>query len=100
MPGAETPVSYWLYIVRCADGTLYTGIATDVVRRIDEHNGIGTPRKGARYTSARRPVTLVYQAPFEDRSAASKEEARIKRLTRPEKDQLIAAAAGKRGITI
>lgn len=83
-------MSYWLYIVECADGTFYTGIATDVERRVAEHNG--KRPKGARYTSARRPVSLVFEAPFETRSEASKEEARIKRLTRTEKEQLIAGA--------
>ena len=80
-------MSYSLYIVRCADGTLYTGIAVDVARRVSQHNG--EMRSGARYTSARRPVRLVYQAQFPTRSAASIEEARIKRLTRAEKQQLI-----------
>jgi putative endonuclease len=80
-------MSYSLYIVRCADGTLYTGIATDVARRVLQHNG--DMRNGARYTSARRPVRLVYQARFETRSAASIEEARIKRLSRTEKQRLI-----------
>ena len=80
-------MSYSLYIVRCADGTLYTGIATDVARRVMQHNG--QMRNGARYTSARRPVRLVYQVSFTTRSAASIEEARIKRLTRAEKQRLI-----------
>ena len=93
-------MSYSLYIVACADGTFYTGIATDVQRRLLEHNGSdcvgksGKPikGKGARYTSARRPVALVYEAPFATRSQAMKEEMRIKRLTRSEKQALIAAA--------
>ena len=92
-------MGYWLYIVECADGTLYTGLATDVARRLLEHNGgvMGrssktTRGKGARYTSVRRPVVLVYQAPFATRSEAAKEEVRVKRLTRPEKFALIAAA--------
>src|ERR1044072_4571218 len=80
-------MSYSLYIVRCADGTLYTGIAVDVTRRVMQHNG--EKRSGARYTAARRPVRLLYQAKFPTRSAASIEEARIKRLTRAEKQQLI-----------
>lgn len=83
-------MAYWVYIVRCADGTLYTGIATDVDRRLDEHNG-SRPR-GARYTSARRPVTLVYRAAFASRAEASREEHRIKRLSRDGKTALIAAA--------
>ena len=81
-------MSYWVYMVMCADGTLYTGIATDVPRRLAEHNGCKP--KGARYTSARRPVRLVYQAAFANRSEASREERRIKQLTRAEKTRLIA----------
>ena len=83
-------MSYWVYIVLCADNTLYTGIATDVPRRLTEHNGCKP--NGARYTSARRPVTLVYRAEFDNRSDACKEEFRIKRLSRTGKDMLIAAA--------
>ena len=81
---------YSLYIVECADRTYYTGIATDVQRRLGEHNG--AKPKGARYTSARRPVVLVYEAHFESRSDASKEEARIKQMTRLQKQVLIEAA--------
>jgi putative endonuclease len=94
---------YWLYIVACADGTLYTGIATDVARRVAEHNGLGATGgpsagkgKGARYTSARRPVRLVYEATFETRSDASREEFRIKQLTRSEKQELIAGTVNSR----
>lgn len=83
-------MAYWVYIVRCADGTLYTGIATDVDRRLDEHNG-ARPR-GARYTSARRPVSLVYRAVFASRAEACREEHRIKQLSRAGKAALIAAA--------
>lgn len=94
---------YALYIVQCADGTYYTGIATDVERRLAEHNGGGatqlaqgkraTPRgKGARYTASRRPVSLVFSAEFETKSQALQEEARIKRLSRREKCLLIDAA--------
>jgi putative endonuclease len=82
-------MTYWLYIVACRDGSYYTGIAVDVSRRLMQHNG--EKGKGARYTAARRPVTLVYQAPFPSRSAALKEEARIKALTRAQKDALIAS---------
>ncbi|MFA9262230.1 MAG: GIY-YIG nuclease family protein [Undibacterium sp.] len=78
---------YHLYIVRCADDTLYTGITTDLERRLAEHNGAG---RGAKYTQARRPVRIVYARRFRTRSNASREEARIKRLTRTEKLQLIA----------
>jgi putative endonuclease len=81
-------MDYSLYIVVCADGTYYTGIARDVDRRVMQHNG--EKGKGARYTASRRPVRLVYQAHFATRSEALKEEARIKGLTRAEKELLIA----------
>ena len=73
---------YTLYIVRCADGTLYTGITTDIVRRVEEHNSSSL---GAKYTRGRRPVTLVYTQSFRNRSLAAVEEARIKKLSRQEK---------------
>lgn len=77
---------YFLYILECADQTLYTGITTDVERRVAEHND---SVKGAKYTKARRPVRLVYSAEFENRSEATKEELRIKKLTRDEKLRLV-----------
>ncbi len=78
---------YYVYIVRCEDDTLYTGIATDLDRRIEEHNASD---KGAKYTRVRRPVTLVYQEEHPDRSAASKREYEIKKkMNRKEKLQLI-----------
>lgn len=83
---------YTLYILRCADETLYTGITTDVVRRVEEHN---TSVLGAKYTRGRRPVTLVFQKRFRDRSRAAQEEARIKQLSRTEKMQLIATRKKK-----
>ncbi len=73
---------YSLYVLKCADGTLYTGITTDVQRRIHEHNSL---KVGAKYTRVRRPVQLVFAREFADRSSASKEEARIKKLSRAEK---------------
>ncbi len=79
-------MKYYVYLVKCADNTLYTGVATDVQRRIEEHN---TSDKGAKYTKARRPVELLYSQECEDRSAAQKEEWRIKKLTRSQKLQLI-----------
>lgn len=74
---------YHIYILKCSDGSLYTGITTDIERRILEHNGSG--KLGAVYTRNRRPVELVYSKEYEDRSTASKEEYRIKQLTREEK---------------
>ncbi|MDP1729488.1 MAG: GIY-YIG nuclease family protein [archaeon] len=77
---------YYLYIIKCADKTLYTGITTDLKRRIVEHN---STELGAKYTSSRRPVKLVYSRKFKNRSMASKEEARIKKLKRVDKVKLI-----------
>lgn len=77
---------YYLYILKCADKTLYTGITVELNRRIKEHNN---SKLGAKYTLARRPVKLVYEKKFRDRSLASKEESRIKKLSRSEKLKLI-----------
>ncbi len=78
---------YFVYILKCADDTLYTGIATELKRRIEEHNGSG---KGAKYTRIRRPVSLVYSEEYPDRSAASKREYEIKKkMSRAEKLELI-----------
>lgn len=78
---------YYVYIVQCADDTLYTGIATDLVRRIEEHNSSG---KGAKYTRIRRPVHLVYSEEFPDRPLASKREYEIKKkMSRAQKLMLI-----------
>ena len=81
-------MSYFIYIVQCSDNTLYTGITTDIKRRIDEHNN---SQKGAKYTKLRRPVTLVYTETAEDRSQASKREYAVKKLSRREKLELINA---------
>lgn len=77
-----------MYVVRCADDTLYTGYAVDVEARVRTHNE-GT---GAKYTAARRPVQLEAFATFESRSSAQKAEARFKKLSREEKFALLAAA--------
>ena len=76
---------YYVYMVKCRDGTLYTGTAADVEKRIAVHNS----GKGAKYTRSRLPVTLVYQETVADKSAALKREIAIKRLPRIEKLQLI-----------
>lgn len=77
---------WYVYMLSCADGTLYTGITNDIGRRVDEHNH---SIKSAKYTRARRPVTLAYNSEHENRSQALIEEARIKKLTRKEKELLI-----------
>jgi len=79
---------YFLYILACADKTLYVGITTNLRRRVREHN---STQLGAKYTRARRPVKLVYSKKFRNRSAASKEEFRIKTLRRKEKLEIVVA---------
>lgn len=88
---------YYIYILKCADKSLYTGITTDLKRRVGEHNGLGI-KKGAKYTSARRPVKVIFFKKFKNRSRASKEEARIKKLTRLEKLNLVKKSKGDKGV--
>ncbi|MBI4351160.1 MAG: GIY-YIG nuclease family protein [Elusimicrobia bacterium] len=78
--------SWSVYIVRCANGSLYTGITNNLASRIADHNA----GKGAKYTAAFGPVTVVWKKRKKDRSAASVLEASIKKLSRKEKDALIA----------
>ena len=78
-------VSFYVYLLRCADGTLYTGYTDDPVRRTKVHNA----GKGAKYTCARLPVELVYQEACADKSAALRREYEIKQLTRVQKLKLI-----------
>lgn len=80
-------MTYSLYVVRCSDGTLYTGIAKDVAARIRIHNGEG--KGGAKYTRSRRPVALVYTKRCKDRGAAQKREYAFKQLAKGEKERLI-----------
>ncbi|HAT72919.1 MAG TPA: endonuclease [Elusimicrobia bacterium] len=91
MKKVHAPISsHWIvYMVRCANGSLYTGITNNLAARIADHNA----GKGAKYTAAFGPVELVWKKRKKDRSAASVLEAAIKKLTRKEKDALI----GKRG---
>lgn len=77
---------YFVYILKCLDDSLYTGITTDVTRRFDEHKS----RKGGHYTKSRRVVELLYTEQYKDRSSALKREAQIKGWRREEKLALIA----------
>lgn len=79
----------WVYMLRCADGSLYTGWSIDVPKRLERHRA----GRASRYTACRLPVELVYEAAMADRSAARREEARIKALQRPAKLALIAATS-------
>jgi putative endonuclease len=73
---------WYMYVVKCSDSTLYTGVTTDIIRRIDEHN---YSKKGAKYTRSRRPVTLIYKEKFANRSEACRSEYAFKQLTRKQK---------------
>ena len=81
-----------MYVVECSDLTLYTGITTNVMRRIKEHN---TSTRGAKYTRARRPVKLLYEKEYLDRSSASKAEYKFKKLNRKEKLKIITLCEGE-----
>ena len=78
--------SWYVYIVRCNDGTLYTGITKNLDKRIDEHN---SGNGGAKYTRSRRPVRLVYSEQVESRSIAAKREYQLKRMPLMKKNELI-----------
>jgi len=83
----------WVYMLRCADGSLYTGWSSDVQRRLARHRA----GSASRYTASRRPLALALALPMADRSAAMREEARIKALDRAGKLALIAAHRGPAG---
>ena len=78
-------MGYWIYILRCRDGTLYTGSTTDPQRRLAVHQS----GKGAKYTRGRGPLELAYREECGDHSTALKREAEIKKLSREEKEKLI-----------
>jgi putative endonuclease len=82
------PPPAFVYVVRCADGTLYTGYAVNLDQRLHAHN----QGRGAKYTSGRRPVALVYAAPCLSKSEALKRERQIKRWPRDKKEALVATA--------
>lgn len=80
-------MSWAVYILQCSDNSLYTGVTTDLERRIKEHNCCN--KKGAKYTRNRRPVSLLYSEPHENRQQACKREAAIKKLSRSQKLTLV-----------
>ena len=90
--GLAAVKDWFVYMVECADKSLYTGITTDIERRLIEHN---SDDKGARYTRMRRPVKLVYTQTYNSRSLASKRECAIKKLNRRQKQILIAESSCK-----
>ena len=78
---------YHVYIVRCIDGSLYSGIAINLLKRVAQHNGEGA--RGAKYTRGRRPVTLVYQEKYQTRYQALRREHEIKNMTKIQKEALL-----------
>ena len=82
-----TPTSWFIYLVRCKDGTLYTGIATDVARRLAEHDG--STGRGAKYLRGRQPLELLLARELGSRESALRVEHRIKRLPRAGKESLV-----------
>ncbi len=84
--GRSEPASWYVYILRCADDTLYTGVTTDLARRVAEHNA---GKAGAKYTRARRPVVLVYYEQAASRADATRREAALKAVSRGVKETLI-----------
>jgi putative endonuclease len=85
---------WFVYVVRCSDRTLYTGIAKDAVRRVADHNA----GRGAKYTRARRPVALLHVESAADRSAALRREREIKRMPASAKRGMIAALRRRRSL--
>ncbi len=86
------PAGCWaVYVLRCRDGTLYTGATSDLVRRLRQHRA----GRGARYTRSRLPISLVYREEARDRSAALRREAALKQLTRAEKLRLVRKARAR-----
>ena len=77
---------WFLYVVRCSDGTLYTGVTTDLNRRVNEHN---TSKRGAKYTKTRRPVNLIWSKEYNNRSEAQSAEYNFKKLSRKQKLDII-----------
>lgn len=82
----KTTKYFYIYILSCSDGTLYTGYTDDVEKRLEKHNGVQPG--GSKYTRSRRPVTLCYCEKFESKSEAMKREAEIKKMSREEKINL------------
>ncbi len=87
--GDDLDTTWFVYILRCSDSSLYTGVTTNVARRIQAHNR----GQGAKYTRGRGPVELVFQETCSDRCEALRREYAIKRMSRADKDRLIASGA-------
>ena len=91
-PGRRRPGRWWVYLLRCGDGSLYAGATNDLRRRLAAH----ATGRGARYTRSRLPVALVHSEPVADRGSALRREAALKRLKRAEKLALVARGRRRR----
>jgi len=89
MPSTQAPWS--VYLLRCSDGSIYTGISKNVIERVCKHN----EGKGAKYTASRCPVTLIYQEQHPDWTSATKREIEIKRWTKKRKEKLVDSGVGQ-----
>ncbi len=78
--------TWWVYLLRCNDNSLYAGVTTDINRRVDEHNN---SKLGAKYTRSRRPVNLAYLEEADNKSIACKREYQIRKLVKAKKEQLV-----------
>jgi len=85
---------WYLYVLRCSDDTFYTGVTTNINRRLHEHNN--TP-KGAKYTRSRRPVELIYSLTFSSQSTAQAAEAQFKKMSRKQKSMMIFGMKNEKG---
>lgn len=95
---ASTPSTPWMvYILRCSDGSLYTGVTTNLRRRLLEHN---SPAGGCKYTRPRRPVVLVYAETAASRREATQRESHIKSLSLPQKRQLLLSSTASAAISL
>lgn len=88
MSPLDTPAGWQLYLIRCGDGSLYTGIAANLQRRFGEHESQG--QKCAKYLRGRSPLALVFHTPATDRAEASRWESQVKRLPKADKEALVA----------
>ena len=86
IPDMAAENHWYVYILKCSDNSLYTGITKDLERRVDEHN---SGREAAKYTRARRPVELVYQETLPDHSGALKREREIKKMSSAKKREMV-----------
>jgi len=88
----QEEIKHYVYMLKCFDGSLYTGWTTHLAERVNTHNA----GQGAKYTRSRRPVTLVYYESFSDKSEALKRECAIKALSRQEKEKLVVGFSEKK----